>query len=47
MVLVCSYGLPQPQYDQYGAYVAPQPLPITPSGYAPVQVILLYYKVIF
>nr|XP_024363552.1 RNA-binding protein with multiple splicing-like isoform X3 [Physcomitrium patens] len=32
-----TYGLPQPQYDQYGAYVAPQPLPITPSGYAPVQ----------
>lgn len=33
-----SYAPPPPQYEQYNAYPAPQPSPVAPSGYAPVQV---------
>ncbi|KAG0555439.1 hypothetical protein M758_12G171100 [Ceratodon purpureus] len=32
-----TYAQPQAQYEQYVSYPAPQPSPVAPSGYAPVQ----------
>jgi hypothetical protein len=35
---LASYVAPAPQYEQYAGYAVSQPVPIAPTGYAPVQV---------
>jgi hypothetical protein len=34
---LASYVAPAPQYEQYAGYAVSQPVPIAPTGYAPVQ----------